>query len=37
MASPASLFVNGQTIAVDGGFLAAGLDGPELDGPELAG
>ena len=32
LASPASLFVNGQTIAVDGGFLAAGLDGPELAG-----
>jgi NAD(P)-dependent dehydrogenase (short-subunit alcohol dehydrogenase family) len=34
LASPAARFVNGQTIAVDGGFLAAGLDGPEL-GPEL--
>ena len=32
LASPAALFINGQTIAVDGGFLAAGLDGPELTG-----
>jgi NAD(P)-dependent dehydrogenase (short-subunit alcohol dehydrogenase family) len=32
LASPAARFVNGQTIAVDGGFLAAGLDGPELTG-----
>jgi NAD(P)-dependent dehydrogenase (short-subunit alcohol dehydrogenase family) len=32
LASPAARFINGQTIAVDGGFLAAGLDGPELAG-----
>lgn len=30
LASPAAQFVTGQDIAVDGGFLAAGLDGPEL-------